>query len=158
LFIRDWVDLGALVEGRGRDLGPWAEAAGCAVELVVQPGLEGRWDRGGLEQALTNVIGNAFKYGAGAPVEITVEGDGAIAKARVRDHGVGLPPEQQELIFQRFGRAPHTQGYGGLGLGLWIARQFLATMSGTIRVESRPGQGATFEIALRRGSAPDLPR
>ena len=152
------VDLGALVERLVRDLGPMAEAAGCAVELVAQPGLEGRWDRGGLEQALTNVIGNAFKYGAGAPVEITVEGDGAIAKARVRDHGVGLPPEQQELIFQRFGRAPHTQGYGGLGLGLWIARQFLATMSGTIRVESRPGQGATFEIALRRGSAPDLPR
>lgn len=152
------VDLGALVERLVRDLGPMAEAAGCAVQLVAEPGLEGTWDRSGLEQALTNVIGNAFKYGAGAPVEITVEGDGPLARTRVRDHGVGLPPEQQELIFQRFGRAPHTQGYGGLGLGLWIARQFLATMNGTIRVQSTPGQGATFEIALRRGSAPDLPR
>jgi PAS domain S-box-containing protein len=152
------VDLGALVERLVRDLGPMSEAAGCTVQLATQPGLEGSWDRSGLEQALTNVIGNAFKYGAGAPVEITVEADGALAKARVRDHGVGLPPEQQELIFQRFGRAPHTQGYGGLGLGLWIARQFLATMGGTIRVESTPGQGAMFEIALRRGSLPDPPR
>jgi PAS domain S-box-containing protein len=149
------VDLGNLVERLVRDLGPMADAAGCTVRLAAQPGLAGSWDRSGLEQALTNVIGNAFKYGAGAPVEITVEGDGALAKARVRDHGIGLPPEQQELIFQRFGRAPHTQGYGGLGLGLWIARQFLATMGGAIRVQSAAGQGATFEIALRRDPAPD---
>jgi signal transduction histidine kinase len=53
------------------------------------------------------------------------------------------------MIFQRFGRAPHTRGYGGLGLGLWIARQFLEAMGGTIRVQSTPGAGATFEIALR---------
>ncbi len=54
------------------------------------------------------------------------------------------------MIFQRFGRAPHTQGVGGLGLGLWIARQLLEAMGGTIRVESRPGDGAMFEIALDR--------
>jgi signal transduction histidine kinase len=53
------------------------------------------------------------------------------------------------MIFQRFGRAPHTRGYGGLGLGLWIARQFLEAMGGTIRVQSTRGAGATFEIALR---------
>jgi len=72
---------------------------------------------------------------------------------RVRDHGVGLPPDQQEMIFQRFGRAPHTRGFGGLGLGLWIARELLEAMGGTIRVESTPGDGALFEIAL--GSRPE---
>ena len=120
------------------------------MRLRSRPGLCGNWDRGGLEQALTNVLGNAFKFGAGAPVEIELDGDGAWATVRVRDHGVGLPPEQQEIIFQRFGRAPHTRGYGGLGLGLWIARQFLEAMGGTIRVQSTPGAGATFEIALRQ--------
>ena len=96
---------------------------------------------------------NAFKFGAGAPVEVTVTSDGRSAVARVRDHGVGLPPEQQELIFQRFGRAPHTRGYGGLGLGLWIARQSVDAMGGSIRVHSASGQGATFEIVLEREPA-----
>jgi signal transduction histidine kinase len=80
---------------------------------------------------------------------VTVDGQGSTASARVRDHGVGLPPDEQELIFQRFGRAPHTRGYGGLGLGLWIARQSVEAMGGTIRVHSVPGKGATFEIVLR---------
>jgi signal transduction histidine kinase len=68
----------------------------------------------------------------------------------VRDHGVGLSPEQEELVFQRFGRALHTRGYGGLGLGLWIAREFLEAMGGTIAVKSTSGAGATFEISLPR--------
>jgi PAS domain S-box-containing protein len=144
------IDLGALIERLVQDLGPMAESSGCTVSLRSQPGLWGSWDRGRLEQALTNVVGNAFKYGAGAPVEISVEGDAASAKVRVRDHGVGLPPDQQEMIFQRFGRAPHTRGFGGLGLGLWIARELLEAMGGTIRVESTPGDGAMFEIALGR--------
>ena len=144
------LDLGQVVERLIANLTPVAEAADCAVELRSRSGLLGDWDRGSLEQALTNVLGNAFKFGAGAPVEIELGGDGAWATVRVRDHGVGLPPEQQEMIFQRFGRAPHTRGYGGLGLGLWIARQFLEAMGGTIRVQSTPGAGATFEIALRR--------
>jgi len=147
------VDLGALVQRLAVDLSPMADAAGCPVEIEIQADLKGNWDRGGLEQAFTNVLANAFKYGAGAPVEITIGGDGDVARARIRDHGVGLPPEQQQMIFERFGRAPHTRGYGGLGLGLWIARRFLEGMGGTIRVESAPGCGATFEIALRRDPA-----
>jgi signal transduction histidine kinase len=106
-----------------------------------------------LEQTLINVLGNAFKFGTGAPVEIELDGDHALATARIRDHGVGVAPNQEELIFQRFGRAPHTRGYGGLGLGLWIARQFLEAMGGTICLKSTDGPGATFEISLRRQSA-----
>jgi PAS domain S-box-containing protein len=143
------VELGPLVDHVVRELGPVAETAQCALTLRNRPALFGRWDRGRLEQALTNLLSNAFKYGAGRPVEVTVDGDGSAASARVRDHGVGLPPEQQELIFQRFGRAPHTRGYGGLGLGLWIARQSVEAMGGSIRVHSVPGEGATFEIVLR---------
>ena len=143
------IDLGQLIERLIAELAPVAEAAGCAVKLRSRAGLFGNWDRSSLGQIFTNVLGNAFKFGAGAPVEIELRGDGAWATVRVRDHGVGLPPEQQEMIFQRFGRAPHTRRYGGLGLGLWIARQFLEAIGGTIRVQSTPGAGATFEIALR---------
>jgi signal transduction histidine kinase len=144
------VDLAHLVERLVGELAPVAEAAGCAVTVRSRAGLFGHWDRGSLEQTVTNVLGNAFKFGAGAPVEVDLEGDGASAVVRIRDHGVGLPAGEHELIFQRFGRAPHTRGYGGLGLGLWIARQFLEAMGGTICVKSTEDDGATFEISLPR--------
>ena len=143
------LELGPIVDRVVRELGPVAETAQCAVTLRNRPALCGRWDRERLEQALTNLLSNAFKYGAGRPVEVTVDGDGSAASVEVRDHGVGLPADQQELIFQRFGRAPHTRGFGGLGLGLWIARQSVEAMGGTIGVRSVPGEGATFEIVLR---------
>jgi PAS domain S-box-containing protein len=142
------LQLGAQVQQVLRDLAPVAEAAKCAVTFHEATVLYGMWDRDRLQHALTNIMVNAFKFGAGAPVEVTVTSDGNLAVARVRDHGVGLPPEQQELIFQRFGRAPHTHGYGGLGLGLWIARQSIDAMGGSIRVHSASGQGATFEIVV----------
>ncbi len=81
---------------------------------------------------------------------MTLDGDVGSVTVRIRDHGIGLPPEQQELIFQRFGRAPHTHAYGGLGLGLWIARQSIEAMGGSVRVHSARGEGAMFEITLKR--------
>ncbi len=144
------VDLGDLLERLVGDLAPLSEAAGCTLNLRSRAGLRGDWDRGSLEQVLINVIGNAWKFGAGAPIDIDLFGDAGSVTARIRDHGVGLSPEQEELVFQRFGRAPHTRGYGGLGLGLWIARQFVEAMGGTIRVKSTLGAGATFEISLPR--------
>jgi PAS domain S-box-containing protein len=147
------IDLGELLEQLVGELAPVAEAAGCTVKLRNKAGLFGNWDRGSLEQTLINVLGNAFKFGAGAPVEIELDGNDAFATARIRDHGVGVTPEQEDVIFQRFGRAPHTRGYGGLGLGLWIARQFLEVMGGTICVKETAGAGATFEISLRREGA-----
>jgi signal transduction histidine kinase len=163
LAIGEWpltlerVELGPLVDRVVRDLTMVAEKAQCRLTIDRRAAPYGRWDRGRLEQALTNLLSNAFKYGAGRPVEVIVDGDDTAASARVRDHGVGLPPDQQELIFDRFGRAPHTRGgYGGLGLGLWIARRSVEAMGGTIRVHSVPGEGATFEIVLRAepGAAP----
>ncbi len=142
------IDLRELLQDLLRDLAPVAEAAGCHLTLRTVPGLTGTWDRNRLEQALVNVLSNALKFGAGGPVEVTLDGDGASATIRVRDHGVGLPPEEQGLIFSRFGRAPHTRGYGGLGLGLWIARHSIEAMGGRIRVESAAGEGATFEVVL----------
>jgi PAS domain S-box-containing protein len=142
------LELGELADQVVRNLTPVADAAKCSV--IVQHGSPsfGLWDRVRLEQALGNVLGNAFKFGAGHPVEVTFERQGSSVVVRVRDHGVGLPADEQEVIFQRLGRAKHTRGYGGLGLGLWIARQSVEAMGGTIRVRSAPGEGATFDIVL----------
>ena len=146
----DRLELGPVVEQVLSNLAPVSQASRCAVVFLPKPSLFGVWDRWRLEQALTNIVGNAFKFGAGEPVEVTLEGDERSAVARVRDHGVGLPATEHGVIFERFGRAPHTRNYGGLGLGLWIARQSVEAMGGTIRVQSRPGEGATFEIVLPR--------
>jgi signal transduction histidine kinase len=68
----------------------------------------------------------------------------------VRDHGIGISTEEQARIFQRFERAVPVRHYGGFGLGLWLVRQLVETLGGTVRVESRVGEGATFTVELPR--------
>jgi signal transduction histidine kinase len=110
----------------------------------------GCWDRIRIDQVVTNLISNALKYGRGRPVVVSVEGDEQRAWVEVEDSGIGIAPEQQELIFQRFGRGVSAQQYEGLGLGLWISRQIVAALGGTISVRSQPGEGSTFTVELPR--------
>lgn len=127
-----------------------ADAAGAGCKLILQASspVIGRWDRLRLEQVVTNLLSNAIKYGAAHPVELSVVQDGPLAQLTVRDHGIGIPPDSQARIFQRFERAVSERHYGGFGLGLWICKQIVDSLGGVIRVESQPGQGATFVVAL----------
>ncbi|WNG41206.1 PAS domain-containing protein [Archangium violaceum] len=127
-----------------------ADAAGAGCKLILQASspVIGRWDRLRLEQVVTNLLSNAIKYGASHPVELSVVQDGPLARLTVRDHGIGIPPDSQARIFQRFERAVSERHYGGFGLGLWICKQIVESLGGDIRVESQPGQGATFIVAL----------
>jgi PAS domain S-box-containing protein len=111
---------------------------------------QGKWDRMRIEQVVSNLISNALKYGGGQPVRIFVEGEAERARVRVRDAGIGIDLEQQERIFQRFERAVSGRNFGGLGLGLWISRQLVEELGGTIYVESQLGSGATFTVELPR--------
>lgn len=108
----------------------------------------GRWDRGRLDQIVTNLVGNAFKYGAGEQVDIKVARESSHAVLSVRDRGIGIPLADQQRIFDRFERAVSARNFGGLGLGLWIVRQLVEAHAGTIAVESMPGQGSTFTVRL----------
>jgi hemerythrin-like metal-binding protein len=121
--------------------------AGSALELETAP-VTGRWDPGALDHVLSNLLDNAAKYGGGRPVHVRVEAAGAGARITVRDAGIGIPAEHRGRIFDRFQRAPGSQPYGGLGLGLWIARQLVEAMAGRIWVTSSPGQGSTFVVEL----------
>ncbi|QRN97986.1 PAS domain-containing protein [Archangium violaceum] len=125
-----------------------AAGAGCKLILYPSPPIIGRWDRLRLEQVVTNLLSNAIKYGAHQPVEMAVIQEGSFAHLTVRDHGIGIPPESQARIFQRFERAVSERHYGGFGLGLWICKQIVDSLGGDIRVESLPGQGATFTVSL----------
>src|SRR5262249_53117191 len=121
-----------------------ARRAGSAVTIAAPASARGRWDRTRLDQALTNLLANAIKYGAGKPVEVAVAVDAAIARVTVHDEGIGIASEDLHRIFDRFERAVSSTHYGGLGLGLYIARQIVEAHGGQIQVKSNPGAGATF--------------
>jgi len=141
-------DLGAItseVVGRFDD-----EAVAVATVSLDVPGrpVVGRWDPIRIDQIVTNVVGNALKYGGGKPVEVAVSARDGHARLVVRDHGIGIDREQQARLFHRFERLAGQNAPGGIGLGLWITRQFVEAMAGSIRVESELGEGATFVIEL----------
>jgi signal transduction histidine kinase len=108
----------------------------------------GNWDRLRLDQVITNLMANALKYGAGKPIAVTVDRCERHARLVIEDHGIGIAAADQGRIFERFERAVSDRHYGGLGLGLWICRQIVEALEGTIRVESEAGQGSKFSVVL----------
>ncbi len=121
----------------GRRLRVWAE------RQVI-----GKWNRLRLEQVVTNLVDNALKYGAGNPVEVRVQAIGGRARLEVVDHGIGIAPEVQGRIFERFERAVSERHYGGLGLGLYITREIVRSLGGQVGVKSQPGQETRFTVEL----------
>jgi len=127
-----------------------ANATGKGVVVVeIQPGLPPvNGDGGRLRQVLTNLIDNAVKF---SPPEGQVEVAAAAANGRigvsVTDRGEGIAPDDQELIFEQFGRVKGT-GRPGSGLGLYISRAIAEAHGGTLEVSSAPGDGATFTLSL----------
>ncbi len=131
-----------------------ASASGAPLSCECRDSVEGVWDRFRIDQVLTNLITNALRYGEGSPVEVSVQRSDALAVVKVRDLGPGIAPENQERIFQRFERATSASTVSGLGLGLYISREIIERHGGTLRVESEPGQGATFIVTLPSRQAP----
>jgi signal transduction histidine kinase len=129
-------------------LRPLLESSGSSLTLHAPVPLVGNWDRLRLDQIVTNLVSNAIKYGDAKPIEVTVEARSGTAVVQVTDHGIGIAPADQLRIFERFERAVPTRHYGGFGLGLWIARQLVEALGGTIRVDSTLGAGATFTVTL----------
>ena len=144
------LDLAGLVRGVVSRFEDSARQAGAALEARVPAEMRGRWDRLRLEQVLTNLLGNAIKFCEGRPIEVTLEGDDAKVRMLVRDQGVGIPKQKLPLIFERFERGVSHSSYGGLGLGLYVARQLVEAHGGQIHVESELGQGASFLVELPR--------
>jgi PAS domain S-box-containing protein len=142
------VDLAAVVRDAAARFREDLARAGCPLEIRTDGPCVGEWDKIRLEQVVTNLLSNAAKYGSSRPIGITVTGDETTARLSVRDQGIGIPPEHQARIFERFERAVSDRHYGGLGLGLWIVRQIVEALGGSIRVDSAAGEGSTFTVTL----------
>jgi len=145
-------DLGGLVRETCDRMAVLSQAHPLRVEAPEH--LEGVWDRGRLDQVLTNLVSNAIRYSPqGGEVLVRLLEEGGGVHLMVKDHGVGVPQEKQGLIFERFGRA-HGSKYGGLGLGLTISQGIVEQHGGRIWVESLgvAGEGSTFHVWLPRES------
>jgi signal transduction histidine kinase len=121
----------------------------CVVEAPGNP--VGYYDRDRIAQLLENLVENAVKYSpAGGTVRISIAQDAAGMHLRVTDQGIGIPPADLPLLFERFHRGANVDDrrFPGMGLGLYICREIAVQHGGTIDVESQPGQGSTFHVTL----------
>ena len=146
------LDFGAVVRETVRDLSPLADKR--QVQVAVAAPEDGVWvraDREALRQVVGNLVDNAIKYtGAGGAVraQLTVTADRALLE--VVDTGIGLSPEDQERVFERFYRVDRARSreVGGTGLGLSIVKNTVRSLGGEVGVRSRLGSGSTFWVSL----------
>ena len=100
-------------------------------------------------QVLVNLLGNAIKFTEkGGTITIGATVKGKMIELWVRDSGIGISPEAQAQLFQRYTQIENVRRYGGTGLGLSISKELITMHGGTIAVDSEPGKGATFRITL----------
>jgi signal transduction histidine kinase len=148
------VDLAAVVRAISDRFESQVEEAGCLVRLRLPGPAVGRWDRRRLEQVVTNLLSNAVKFGRGHPIDLQVNNTTSGSTLAVTDRGVGIPAERIGRLFQRFERGASSSSSGGLGLGLYITREIVTGLGGTVSAESEPGAGATFTVELPRSGPP----
>jgi PAS domain S-box-containing protein len=149
------VDLADVVREVRARLADEAQRRGCAISVRPPDGkVTGAWDASRLDQVITNLLSNAIKYGAGKPIEITLDMAEDRVRLAIHDHGLGIPVEDQDRIFRRFERAASSRNYAGIGLGLWIVKQIVDALGGAITVDSRPELGSTFTVELPRQRPP----
>jgi len=100
--------------------------------------------------ALNNIIGNAFKFSNNAPVLCSLYADEHKISVKIIDHGVGIPYQEQEKIFQSFYRGTNVKGYSGNGIGLYVTGKIIELFNGNIILESTSAQGTSIVIEFLR--------
>ncbi|MEO7773706.1 MAG: response regulator [Steroidobacteraceae bacterium] len=141
------------VDSLARTFATQAQQKGIAFTATLEPGLPERieTDAGRLGQILKNLLSNALKFTEQGSVSLRVfTGLEGSVSFSVSDTGIGIPPQQQEVIFEAFRQADGSthRKYGGTGLGLSISRDLARLLGGDILVQSSPGEGSTFTLTL----------
>lgn len=126
----------------------------CELRCDVRGAMQGNWDAGRLWQALSNLVENAVFHGGGGTVRFSVTAEGGDVVATVHNAGTTISAEDQERIFDPFEHCARAgagqRPGGGLGLGLYIAREIAVAHGGSITVSSSPGSGTTFALRVPR--------
>jgi signal transduction histidine kinase len=150
---RQPVDLGDVLIEAAETARPATSAKNIALVVEAEPSQQAVADRRQLLRIVDNLVTNAVKFTPdGGTVRLTVRRDGATAVLEVSDTGSGVPPAEQPELFGRFYRGANAveEAIPGSGLGLAISQVIAEAHGTTIRVESTPGAGSTFSLALPR--------
>jgi len=146
------LDLDKLAPAVLSDLSDLADSRQIRLELECdEPGLTVAADASALSMAMSNLVANAIQYSPeGEVVRVQVGREGPEVRFAVSDRGPGIPPGEQERIFERFYRVDKARSrkLGGTGLGLSIVKNVMATHGGRIELESRVGLGSRFSLFL----------
>jgi PAS domain S-box-containing protein len=145
---RERFDLAASVHDVADRMREAAAMAGCQLSVEAPDAVTGTWDKLRVEQVLVNLLSNAFKYGAGSAVDVALARDGGDAVLTVRDFGPGIAEVDRQRIFGRFERAAPLRNYGGMGLGLYVAREIVEAHGGAVAAANAPDGGAMFTVRL----------
>src|SRR6266850_1011624 len=140
--------------------------AGIGFSVSISPRVPGKilTDAQRAQQVIKNLLSNAFKFTQGGTVELSIDveaggdrfrnaslrGAAQVLALSVKDTGIGIPPDKQEIIFEAFQQADASTSrtFGGTGLGLTISRELARLLGGEIRLGSAPGEGSTFTLYL----------
>ncbi|MGK5681018.1 MtrAB system histidine kinase MtrB [Actinoplanes sp. URMC 104] len=144
-------DLVPIVERVADRLSGLAERVGVTIELrLPDTPVIAEIDPRRVERVLRNLVGNAVEHGEARPVQITLASDDAAVAVTVRDHGIGLKPGEERLVFNRFWRADPSRARqtGGTGLGLSISAEDARLHGGWLEAWGAPGEGAQFRLTL----------
>ncbi len=145
------VDLGELVRETAEIVEPLAAARGLRFTVHAPDGpVFVETDAGKVRQILLNLLSNAAKFTDEGEVELRVETEGDGVVMRVRDTGIGIPPDEREYVFEPFrqlGTGP-TRRAGGTGLGLTVSRQLARLLGGDVVIENTSAMGSTFAVHL----------
>ncbi len=153
---RESVPLAGLLDDLRQGFTQLARGKGLRFEVVAEPGTPASFESDGQRvlQVLRNLLSNAFKFTSSGEVSVRVgmaaSAQGARLAFAVRDTGIGIPPEQQQAIFEAFRQADGSthRKYGGTGLGLSISRDLANLLGGEVTVQSAVGTGSTFTLWL----------
>jgi two-component system, OmpR family, sensor kinase len=154
---RQRVDLGALIASVVDGHADEAAFHGVTLDAHVEGSVAGHWDSRAVEEVLSNLLTNAFKYASDGVVTVraAAQPDGW-ATISVRDTGPGIGHEDRERLNQQFERlVSGSRTQGGFGLGLWIVGRFVAAHGGSVDVATAPGEGTCFTIRLPQDLPPD---
>jgi signal transduction histidine kinase len=150
VLAKQLADLVEILRSVTERFGEEALRGGSSLHFARQPPIWGNFDVSRIDQVLSNLLANAIRYGRSKPIVVGVANAGETARFWVEDRGIGIAPEHLARIFQRYERAAPATNYAGLGLGLWISRQLVETMGGTISVRSRVDEGSVFTVEIPR--------
>ena len=151
------LDLANVARAVADSFAPRVKNSDVAFNIDLQP-VWVRGDAARLEEIVTNLLSNAFRYTDSGEVELRVGREGGEAVLEVEDTGIGIPPQDVPHIFTRFWRGDRSRSRmtGGAGIGLAIVRELVLAHDGRIDVESSPGRGSTFRVVLPTRAAGDM--